>query len=57
MKKSKHRRSWLVQLTTGTKNKVSEMVKKCPLVMDGLVTRADLNVMPFGSYDVLTGMN
>ena len=28
-KKVKHRRSWLVQLATGTKRKVSELVKKC----------------------------
>ena len=52
-KKVKHRKSWLVQLATGTKRKVSEVVKKCPLVMNGLVTCVDLNVLPLGSYDVL----
>ena len=31
LKKSKHRKSWLVQLATGTKRKVSEVVEKCPL--------------------------
>ena len=36
---------------------VSEVVKKCPLVMDGLVTCVDLNVLPLGSYDVLIGMD
>ena len=36
---------------------VSEVVKKCPLAMDGLVTHADLNVLPLGSYDVLIGMD
>ena len=36
---------------------VDEVVKKCPLVMDGLVTSADLNVLPPGSYDVLIGMD
>ena len=30
---------------------------KCPLVMDGLLTCADLNVLPLGSYDVLIGMD
>ena len=30
---------------------------KCPLVMDGLVTCVDLNVLPLGSYDVLIGMD
>ena len=34
-KKLEHRKSWLVQLATGTKRKVSEMVEKCPLVMNG----------------------
>ena len=57
LKKSKHRRSWLVQLATGTKKKVSEVVRKCPLVIDGLVTYANLNVLPLGSYDILIGMD
>ena len=39
-----------------TKRKVSEVVEKFPLVMDGLVTYADLNVLPLGSYDMLIGM-
>ena len=56
-KKLKHRKSWLVQLATGTKRKVSEVVDKCPLVMNGLVTCVDLNVLPLGSYDVLIGMD
>ena len=56
-KKLKHRKSWLVQLATRTKRKVSEVVEKFPLVMDGLVTYADLNVLPLGSYDILTGMD
>ena len=41
----KRRKSWLVQLATGTKRKVSELVEKCPLVMNGLVTCVDLNVL------------
>ena len=57
LKRSKHRISWLVKLATGTKKKVSEVVSKCPLVMDGLVTYSDLNVLPLGSYDILIGMD
>ena len=34
-KKVKHRKTWLVQLATRTKRKVSEVVEKCPLVMNG----------------------
>ena len=30
---------------------------KCPLVIDGLITYADLNVLPLVSYDVLIGMD
>ena len=56
-KKVKHRKLWLVQLATGTMRKVSEVVGKCPLVMDGLVTYANLNVLPLGSYDIIIGMD
>ena len=56
-KKLKHRKSWLVQLATGTKRTVSEVVERCPFVMDGLVTYADLNVLSLGSYDILIGMD
>ena len=57
LSKSKNIISWLVQIAPTTNNKVSKVVKKCPLVMDGLVTHANLNVLPLGSYDVLIGMN
>ena len=33
------------------------MVEKCSLVMNGLVTCIDLNVLPLGSYDVLIGID
>ena len=56
-KKDKHRKPWLVQLATGTKRRVSELVEKCPLVMNGLITCVDMNVLPLGSYDVLIGMD
>ena len=56
-KKLKHRKSWLVQLAIGTKRKVSEVVEKCRLFMDGLFTYANLNVLPLGSYDILIGMD
>ena len=56
-KKLKHSKSWLVQLATGTKRKISEIVERFPLDMDGLFTYANLNVFPFGSYDILVGMD
>ena len=57
LRKVKHGKSWLVQLATRTKRKVSEVVEKCPLVMNGWVTCVDMNVLPLGSYDVLIGMD
>ena len=45
--------SWLVQLSTGAKRKVSCFVKKCAIVMDQFETVLKLNVLPLGSYDIL----
>ena len=56
-KKVKHSKSWLVQLAIGIKRKINEVVEKFPLVMNGLSTCVDLNVLPLGSYDVLIGMD
>ena len=46
-----------MQLATGTKIKFTEIVRQCPLEMNGLNTLVDLNVIPLGSYDVLIGMD
>ena len=56
-KKSNHNKLQLVQLDDRNKRKFSELVEKCPLVMDGLVTYANLNCLPLGSYDILIGMD
>jgi hypothetical protein len=55
--RNKHGKSWLVQLATRAKRKVNEMVKSCLLDMNGLSTRAYLNILPLGSYDCLIGMD
>jgi hypothetical protein len=55
--RSKHERSWLVQLATGTKRKVTELVKSCSVDMKGMSTKAELNILPLGSYDCLIGMD
>jgi hypothetical protein len=52
-----HGKYWLVQLDTRAKRKVKEMVKSCVMDMNGLNTRAYLNILPLGSYDYLTGMD
>jgi hypothetical protein len=44
-------------LATGTKRKVAELVKSCPVDMKGLSTKDELNILPLGSYDCLIGMD
>jgi hypothetical protein len=53
----KHEKSWLVQMGTGTKRKVTELVKSCLVGMNGLSTKDELNILPLGSYDYLIGMD
>jgi hypothetical protein len=55
--RSKLGKPWLVQLATGEKRKINEMVKACPMEMNGLCTKVDLNIIPLGSYDCLIGMD
>jgi hypothetical protein len=55
--RSKHERSWLVQLAIGTKRKVTKLVKSYLVDMNGLSTKVDLNILSLGSYDCLIGMS
>jgi hypothetical protein len=55
--RSKHENYWLVKLATGTKRKVTELVKSCSIDMKGMSTKAELNILPLGSYDCLIGMD
>jgi hypothetical protein len=55
--RSKLGKSCLVQLATRAKRKNNEMGKACPMDMNGLSTREDLNITPLGSYDCLIGMD
>jgi hypothetical protein len=55
--RNKHGKSWLVQLDTRSKIKINEMVKACPMDMNGLSTKADLNILPLHSYDYVIGMD
>jgi hypothetical protein len=57
LSRRKHENSWLVQLAIGTKRKVIELVKSCPMDMNGLGTKVELNVLPLGSYDNIIGMD
>ena len=54
--KVKHDKSWLVQLAMGTKWNVSEIVRYCEVYLNGFPTRINLNILPWGSYDILISM-
>ena len=56
LKKLKHEKPWLVQLPTGAKRKVSELVKYCEIHMNNFPTNLDLNILPLGLYEVIIGM-
>ena len=53
----KFENSWLVQLATSAKRKVTCFVNECVVVMDHFETVVKLNVLPLGSYDLLIGMD
>jgi hypothetical protein len=55
--RSKHGKSWLVQLAIGAKRKVNEMVKSCLMDMNRLSTKEYLNILTLGSYDCLIVMD
>jgi hypothetical protein len=49
----KHDKSWLVQLDTRSKRKVTEVIPTCQFIMNGISTPKNLNILPLGSYDML----
>jgi hypothetical protein len=53
----RHVKPWLVQLSTWTKIKVTKVIPTCQFIMDGFPTRATLNILPLGYYDLLIGMD
>jgi predicted aspartyl protease len=57
LQRSRHKKSWLVQLATGAKRKTNELVKDCQIDMNGLNTKVDVNIIPLGSHDYLIGMD
>lgn len=53
----KIKKSWLVQLATGTKRKVFAKIEKFPITVSGQPIHVDMNMRPLGSYNVLIGMD
>jgi hypothetical protein len=57
LEKSKLGKTSLVQLATGSKRRIHDMVRICSISLNGMNTSSDINIMPLGSYDVLIGMD
>jgi hypothetical protein len=55
--KSKLGKSSLVQLATRTKRRIHDMVKGCSIILNGVNTNVDINIIPLGSYDIIIGMD
>ena len=55
--KVKHEKIWLVQLATGTKWKVSEIVRYCEVNLNGSPTIINLDILPLGSDDIIIVMD
>jgi predicted aspartyl protease len=57
LEKSKLGKAILVQLATGTKRRIHDMVISCSISLNGVNTSIDINIIPLGSYDILIGMD
>jgi hypothetical protein len=57
LEKSKLEKSSLVQLATRIKRRINEVVRSCPINLNGVSTNVDMNIIPLGSYDILIGMD
>ena len=53
----KFEKSCLVQLAIVSKRKIISYVENCEIFMIQFRTQEKLNVLPFGSYNVLIGMD
>ena len=51
----KFEKSWLVQLATGTKRKVTSIVRNCKIMLNDFLAHVNVNIFPSGSYDLLIG--
>jgi len=57
LNKQAHADSWLLQSATGTKKRVHHWVRYCAFKMNDMPISAHLNVLPLGSYNMLSGMD
>jgi hypothetical protein len=57
LKKLKHAKSWLVQLSIGTKRKVVDFISDLEFILDGQKIRTNLNILPLGYSYMNIGMD
>lgn len=57
LNKEENTESWLVQLATGIKKRLHHCVRAYAFKLNGIPTSVHLNVLPFGSYSMLLGMD
>ena len=49
--------SWLVQLSTGIKRKVTSISRNCKIMLNNFLTHVNVNILSLGPYDLLIGMD
>jgi hypothetical protein len=57
LKRSNHKKSWLVQLATGDNRRINELVKYFSIDMNGINTKVYVNIILLGSCDCLIAMD
>jgi hypothetical protein len=57
LEKNELEKSSLVHLATRTKRRINDIVKGCPINMNGVSTNDGMNITSLGSYDILIGMD
>jgi hypothetical protein len=57
LQRTKVGKYWYGQIATRDKRRITELVKDFSMDMNGLSTKAYLNIIPLGSYDFLIGMD
>jgi hypothetical protein len=57
LEKIKLGKTSFVQLATGTKRRIHDMVRSCSISLNDMNTSIDINIIPLGSYDIMIGMN
>jgi hypothetical protein len=57
LKKTRHAKSWLVQLATGTKRKLFDFIFDCEFSLGGQNTKINMNIFSLGYYDIIIIMD